>query len=195
MESPSKNTLNLEQFVPSLQELFRDNPPNLANILRAAAPAEGTGDERTPVPVQIDRHEITIIDGDKNWSWRVNSLQELFRGSARPPALGDHPQQYESCFLVLEVHVHEMGHLFGEPRDREMLEIYAQLRKRPDGKSLGFAHDIMWRAAALMLGTHVLSQAEFEAIIGRLERSCRRFEQGSTSRNYAHSLHMLFHGA
>jgi hypothetical protein len=69
-----------------------------------------------------------------------------------------------------------------------MREIYSTLRRRPDGRSLGFVHDYMWQAAALILGTRPLSQAEFEAIMARLERSCRTFELGPTSRNYVTSL-------
>ena len=45
-----------------------------------------------------------------------------------------------------------------------MEEIYSILRRRPDGKSLGFVHDCMWQAAALMLATRPLSQGEFEVI-------------------------------
>lgn len=40
----------------------------------------------------------------------------------------------------------------------------------------------------LVLGTRPLSQAEFEAIMARLERSCRTFERGPTSRNYIAAL-------
>jgi len=46
----------------------------------------------------------------------------------------------------------------------------------------------MWQAAALVLGTRPLSQAEFEAITARLERSCRTFEEGAASRNYIATL-------
>jgi len=50
----------------------------------------------------------------------------------------------------------------------------------------------MWQAAAWILETRPLSQAEFEAIMGRLERSCRTFEIGPTSRNYAAMLHSTY---
>jgi hypothetical protein len=70
-----------------------------------------------------------------------------------------------------------------------LLEIYSNLRRRPDGRSLGFFHDYLWQAAALILGTRVLSKAEYEAILARLERSCRTFRMGPTSRNLAASLH------
>ena len=81
-----------------------------------------------------------------------------------------------------------MCKLFGDRRDTEMKEIYSALRRQPEGRSLGFAHDYMWQAAALILGTRQLSQAEFEAIMARLERSCRTFERGPTSRNYVEAI-------
>jgi hypothetical protein len=46
----------------------------------------------------------------------------------------------------------------------------------------------MWQAAALVLGTYPLSKAEYEAIVSRLERSCRTFRMGPTSRNYMATL-------
>jgi hypothetical protein len=69
-----------------------------------------------------------------------------------------------------------------------MLEIYSTLRRRPDGRSLGLVHDYMWQAAAIVLGTLPLSQAEFEAILSRLERSCRTFRMSPGSRNYVATL-------
>lgn len=41
---------------------------------------------------------------------------------------------------------------------------------------------------ALILGTRPLSQAEFEAILARLERSSRTFEMGPGSRKYVAAL-------
>src|SRR5437016_2101851 len=99
--------------------------------------------------------------------------------------LGDHPEAYGECFILMDLHLLEISRFFGDRRDAEMREIYSALRRRPDGRSLGFVHDYMWQEAALVLGTRPLSQAEFEAIMERLERSCRTFELGPTSRNYA----------
>jgi hypothetical protein len=73
-----------------------------------------------------------------------------------------------------------------------MREVFSILRRRPDGRSEGFVHDYLWQAAALILGTRPLSQAEFEAILARLERSCRTFEQGATSLNYVATLRSTF---
>jgi hypothetical protein len=42
-------------------------------------------------------------------------------------------------------------------------------------------YDYFWQVVAFILGTRILSQAEFEAIMARMERSCRTFECGPTS--------------
>jgi hypothetical protein len=91
-------------------------------------------------------------------------------------------------FALLDLHALEFSKFFGDWRDAEMLEIYSTLRRRPDGKSLGFLHDYMWQAAGLALGTRPLSQVEFEAVLARLERSCRTFETGPGSRNFVAAL-------
>ena len=75
--------------------------------------------------------------------------------------------------------------MFGPPRDEELADIFSTIRRRPDGKSTGFLHDFFWQVSALMLGTRELSEAEFTAIVGRQERSCRTFAMGSSSRNFA----------
>jgi hypothetical protein len=119
----------------------------------------------------------------------MDSLRALFRGDKQPPTLGDYPEAYNDVFMLLDLHALEFSRVFGDRRDAEMLEIYSNLRRRPDGKSLGPAHDYMWQAAALILGSRPLSQAEFEAIMGRLERSCRTFEMGPGSKNYVATIH------
>ena len=52
----------------------------------------------------------------------------------------------------------------------------------------------MWQAAALLLGTRVLSAAEFEALIGALERSTHKWALRPVSRNYVAYLHRTFEG-
>ena len=133
---------------------------------------------------------VRFNDGKEVWFWETDSLRALFRGNKQPPVLGDYPEAYNDTFMLLDLHVLEISKFFGDRRDAEMKEIYSALRRRPDGRSLGFVHDYMWQAAALVLGTRPLSQAEFEAIMERLERSCRTFELGPTSRNYVASLRM-----
>jgi hypothetical protein len=179
---------DLERCVPSLQEALKEQPLDLKKVLRIAVPVRNPND-RPLVPVPHDRHCLDITDGSSVCTWEVESLRSLFRGDRQPPVLGDHPQAYQECFVLFDLHALEMSRFFGDRHDEEMLEIYSNLRRRPDGRSLGFFHDYMWQAAALILGTQILSQAEYEAILSRLERSCRTFRMGPTSRNYLAALH------
>jgi hypothetical protein len=66
-----------------------------------------------------------------------------------------------------------------------MEEVFALLRRRPDGRGINRTHDFVWQVAALLLGTHVVSAAEFEALCSRLARSARTRAQRPVSRNYA----------
>ena len=66
-----------------------------------------------------------------------------------------------------------------------MEDIYASMRRRPDARSLNPTHDYVWQVTALLLGTHAVSEAEFEGIFGALLRSARRWSQRPVSRNYA----------
>lgn len=58
------------------------------------------------------------------------------------------------------------------------------MRRRPDGKSLGPLHDVVWQSAALVLGLRPWSEAEYAAVFGQLARSARHFRMGPSSRNY-----------
>lgn len=183
---PDFTLFRLEDFTPELRTLLHDLPESKLVQLRVALLAEGEPEDKEPkMPAGMDRHILPLNDGEKVWDWKVDSLQGLFRGDGKPPVLGSHPQAYQDSLLLLELHALELICIFGDRRDAEMLEVYSQLRRRPDGRSLGYVHDYMWQAVALMLGTRPLSQAEFEAILSRLERSCRTFQMGATSRNYA----------
>jgi hypothetical protein len=73
--------------------------------------------------------------------------------------------------------------------------IYSMLRRRPDGRSLGAVHDFLWQVAALLLGTRRLSGAEFEALVGALERSTRKWAMRPVSRFYVAYLHETLEGA
>ena len=71
-----------------------------------------------------------------------------------------------------------------QPRDDEFLEIYTQMRRRPDGKSLGPLHDVIWQSAALVLGQSPWSEEEYTAVFGQMARSARHFRLFPSSRNY-----------
>ncbi len=178
----------LEDFVPNLREAIGREPLDLKKILRAAVPVENPEKHPRLLPAGMDRRSVCLTDGRSACLWETDSLRALFRGDRQPPVLGDYPEAYNDSFILLDLHALEISHFFGDRRDEEMLNIYSTLRRRPDGRSMGFVHDYMWQAAAIVLGTRPLSQAEFEAIMARLERSCRTFAMGPTSRNYVASL-------
>jgi len=76
----------------------------------------------------------------------------------------------------------------GDATDQELESISSALRRRPDGRSLGATHDFLWQVSALLPGRHALSQAQFEAIAGQLERSVRKWALRPVSRNYVNFL-------
>ena len=143
-----------------------------------------------------DKHSVLISDGEKMARWQVPALGELFRGNQTPPADMDHyPEAYCPHFYFIENHVLTVCSAKGDRTDQELEEIYSMLRRRPDGRSLGAVQDFFWQVAALLLGTRVLSQAEFEALLGALERSTRKWGLRPVSRNYVAYLHRTFEGA
>ncbi len=188
MQKPVETFFNVEDFVPDLRQAFEDPPIDPRQLILAAVRVETPEDPQGVVLADIQRSLISLSDGKESWFWETASLRALFRGNKQPPVLGDYPVAYNDSFMLLDLHALEISKILGDRRDAEMKEIYSMLRRRPDGRSLGFVHDYMWQAAALVLGTRPLSQAEFEAILGRLERSCRTFELDPTSRNYIATL-------
>ena len=188
MQEPPERFFEIDQFVPSLREKVEAAKFDLDKMILLAIPIEEPHEDAEPVLSAFDRRRLYLQCGDEICEWETDSLRELFRGDRQPPVIGDYPEAYNEVLLLLDMHALEIGRMAGDPRDSEMKEIYSTLRRRPDGRSLGPIHDYMWQAAALMLATRPLSQMEFEAIIGRLERSCRTFEMGPTSRNYIQTL-------
>lgn len=188
MTASSNPFFKLESFVPSLRQALEREPLNLDIIIRAAVPTKDLEEHPIPVPAGTDRCDVALTDGTDTCLWETDSLRALVRGDRKPPVLGDYPVAYQDSFAILDLHAFEISQIFGDRRDEEMREIYSALRRRPDGRSLGFVHDYMWQAAAIVLGTRPLSQAEFQAILARLERSCRTFSIGPGSRNYIATL-------
>jgi hypothetical protein len=166
-------------LVPSLRDLVAVTGLNSAE-LSVAFEADGQGHIRV-----MDRHFITVSDGERLTPWSVASLRELFRGNRQPPPGIDHyPEEYCGHFFFIEKHLLTACSALGDRTDQEMEELYSTLRRRPDGRSLGQLHDFLWQVCALLLGKHELSSAEFEAITGQLERSVRKWALRPVSRNY-----------
>lgn len=136
-----------------------------------------------------ERQVIPVTDGSKTGSWNVQSLAELFRGDKQPPAdMKKYPEEMVPHFYFIERQVVDLCGTIGDRTDQEMEETYAALRRRPDGRRLHVVHDFIWQVAALLLGTRPLSEAEFTAIVGRLEASTRAWALRPVSRFYAEYL-------
>lgn len=189
MRSTLSPIFNLEHFTPSLRAAIGDRTVAPNAILRAAIPTENPETHPKPTPKFPMNGEIIIAWKDAEVVWQAPSLQSLFRGDLRPPEFGASPVGYDDAFLVLDLHALEYGSILGDPTDLEMREVYSNLRRRPDGRRQSFLHEFMWQGAVLMAATRPISREEFEAILARIERSCRTFSIGLVSRNYLASLH------
>jgi len=137
--------------------------------------------------LRINRHEIWVSDGIRTVLWQVEALRPLYRGNRRPPSdaeMAHYPPEYVMFFYGIEHNVRRFCALTGQPLDAEFIAIYAQMRRRPDGKSLGPLHDVIWQSAAVALGLRPWSEAEHTAVFGQLSRSARHFQIGPSSRHY-----------
>jgi hypothetical protein len=73
--------------------------------------------------------------------------------------MAHYPPEYVMFFYGIEHNVLLFCELTRPPIDAEFIEIYAQMRRRPDGKSLGPLHDVIWQSAAVALGLRPWSEA------------------------------------
>lgn len=170
-----------DTLIRSLKELVeRENldPGRLSVAFRA------TREGKVEIPV---RNVIGLYDGKRLALWRVESLQELFRGTQEPPPdheMERYPHQYVHFFYLIERHLVTLCETMNPPTDEEFIGIFSAMRRRPEGRSLGLVHDAVWQCACLALGSRPYSEAEFQAVFGQLARSVRHWKEGFTSRNY-----------
>jgi hypothetical protein len=169
----------MNDLVPSLRDAVQGaslNPDKIAVAL------ECDGGKILRIP---DKHRVLVSDGTARAPWQAAMLRELFRGDRKPPADIDHyPEAYTPYFFFIEAQVITLCDTIGDRTDQELEEIFFALRRRPDGRSLGPVHDFLWQVCALLLGRYVLSEAEFEGIIGALLGSTRKWGLKPVSRNY-----------
>ena len=118
-----------------------------------------------------DKHKISLWDGQKMGSWSVASPANYFAGTNRLPLIWTTtPSEH---FLFIETQLLTLCDGIGDRPAQELQEIYSSLRRRPDGRSVSVVHDFLWRVVALLLGSCLLSEAEFEALTGALVQSTR----------------------
>lgn len=136
-----------------------------------------------------DRSNIILLDRkNRHIEWRVDSLRALFRGTKNPPPdheMAHYPDEYVGFFYGIERYLHSACSIRTPyPFDEQFIEVYSMMKRRPDSKSTGMIHDVVWQAAAFALGLREWSEAEYVAVFAQLTRSVRTFSIGKDSRNY-----------
>jgi hypothetical protein len=180
-ERSDMDALDAVQPVESLRHAAAEGGIDVAR-LRLSIPL-GDGD----TALRSTRNEVWVSDGGRHALWRVDALRPLFRGDRQPPpdaAMERYPPEYVLFFAGIEHSVLLFCALTRQPTDAEFLDLYALMRRRPDGRSLGPLHDVIWQSAAVALGLRPWSEAEYTAVLGQLARSARHFKLGPSSRNY-----------
>lgn len=147
--------------------------------------------ERTPEgPVAPATGPITVAYNDQRAQLTFKPLRELFTGDRKAPDLsGEPPREYQRFIALVELAV--LNFCAASQRvesDQEMERVFSQLRRRPDGRDPNKMLGYVRAAFQLYMSVHDVSQAQFEAVIGRLIRSTRTFSEGHISRNYLATL-------
>jgi hypothetical protein len=180
-KSNEEGDLPKVELVDSLWKVFKENKFDIEKInvsLRF--------DENQNFCPQ-DRHEICLCNDKKDLVlWQVSSLQDLFRGTNKPPQEEKKIYDLPYCIYLftIEKNVLLINQFIHDVTDEEFVRVYNLMRRRPDGRSEGPIHDVIWQSAALVLGMYEISQVEYEAIFSRLAASARGWETELTSRNY-----------
>ena len=137
--------------------------------------------------------DFLVVQGENKFALTRAPLTPLLEGPNVPPDLKDYPEEYTLFFYSIEATVLEVCTLAGrDETDDEMLDLYSQIRRRPDTPGKTTLHTYVLAALQVYLSGHPTSRMEFEAVLQRLERSVRTFRTHPTSRNYLAYLRSTF---
>jgi hypothetical protein len=187
-DNPADFEFDPAQFVPSLAAAVQGAGLD-GRRLNAACLAPKMSSPGATRP----REELVLEDGKNHATWQAPPLRMLFRGDQLPPPdIHKYPPVYVPLFYFVEKHVLTLCRAYGDKTDGEFEEWYSNLRRRPDGRSLGPCHDQLWRVLALLLAMRPTSQAEYEGVVGALAGSASCWRQGHASRNYVTYLQQTF---
>ena len=153
-----------------------------------------------PLAEITDKTQIQVVKDesfDSMVTLTVPSLRALFRGDNNPGEIVTTPDARCQCIITMFeqnwIEMVDCG-VVEVPRDFEMLDCYTALRRRPDGRSIGRMHDILWQIWVFIAATHEVSEGEFTSIMKRLERSARTFKIGVSSTNMYSNLAGVYDG-
>lgn len=180
--NPVTDFFDLSLFSPSLLDAISSKAVNTRQMWSLLMAVVESNNEI--MDDMKDRRDIVISTRNETVFWRVESLESLYRGNGAPPSMEMFPKEYVPLFATIEEQVLVYADIFGDPTDEEMKGVYSNLARRPDGKGYSLLQEHMWQACALGLGTRPWSKAQLEAVLRRLQRSCRTFHTHAGSRNY-----------
>jgi hypothetical protein len=144
------------------------------------------GEEGRILPLSQDL-PVPVLDEEDQVVWvPLQPISLLWEGSRLPPDFSfAPPPEYEPFFNLLEATAADYCSALGRPeRDKEFERIYQRLRRKPDGEDANPLFSYLQAASRLYLSLCRVSQAEFEAVAGRLRRSARTFALSLLSTNY-----------
>ena len=169
-----------DMYADEVRKAFTDwngDPKSLNLIL----PVDAQPFDRTQIGYALNESTEKICE------ITVPSLRALFRGNGELVInRSEFKEEYVPFFYPIETTLVAVGQRLPESMilDDKFREAFSAMRRRPDGKSTGYIHDVIWQLAADFLIRHICSQNEFEACFRRLEQSARTWHTGPTSVNY-----------
>lgn len=158
---------------------WNGDPEDLVMLCPVCNAQDGT--DRTSLILAQDGQ----IDAGQ-YELHIASLRELFRGNANPGEFTAYPDEYIPFFHHIEKMLVERARNCDDSpySDDQFIEVYSALRRRPDGRSIGFLHDLIWQRLAFFLLVRECSQGEYESCIQKLERGARKYHMNYSSHNY-----------
>lgn len=146
------------------------------------------------VPIAVDDHQKVVGLGDevpvnaqeKIVMVRPRPVRDLFVGNRQPPTMaGDYLEAFVPFFFMLERAAADYCSVRGQPvYDMEFESLYAELRRRPDGRNPHALFSYLRAASQVYLSLTDTSEDEFNAVVGKLLSSVRTWKGHATSTNY-----------
>ena len=186
-----------------MKHLPLDPVPSLAAALNSWTPTDPLPTVALPLKDKLlpgaegkltSKELIWLQSGDQVIVWGAPELGTLFRGSVLPPSLERFPAPYDLILAHIESQVLMAADSGLAGTDDQYRELYANFRRRPDGRSTSPLHDALWQILVLTLASTPLSREQFDAIVQRLSQSARTFSMGPSSRLYLGYLAEMFSG-
>lgn len=136
-----------------------------------------------PVPLDV---EVPVKNGDALALVPLQSIPNLFAGSATPPSFAKGPtDEYVLFFTLIERTAVDYCTVTSRAEyDEEFDRLYRLLRRRPDGRDGNPLFSYLQAAVRLYMSLRDVNQQEFEAVLQRLAQSARRYTDGPSSKNY-----------